>query len=301
MGGTAFVSKCFAMHAIEKGYTVDIFTRGRLKVDYLGINEHLIGDRKNTDDLKRLVTKSYDYVVDFSAYFEEDIAKLSEVLDRTNLKRYVFCSTCSVYMAPKEGKVLNEEYPRGMDEYFGGEYGYNKMKAEDYLINSGVPYTIFRPTYIYGEYNYVFRDAYLFDSIERGKVNVLEDKCEVQFVYVRDLAKTFESCFHIEASINQAYNLANPKPINWSTWLDAGFYATGKTADVCVYTDEMLDEAGVRIFPFGNADIKFSIQKLKDHGLYVPDTEFKEGLKSAYEWYKTVDSSVITRGKFELV
>lgn len=301
MGGTSFVSKCFAMFAIDMGYTVDIFTRGNIEVDYEGVNEHLIGDRKDTENLKKIITKAYDYIVDISAYFEEDVKMLCEVLDTSQLKRYVLCSTCSVYMMPPAGQTITEESPRGFDAIFGGDYGYNKMKAEDYLMEKDIPVTIFRPTYIYGEYNNVFRDAYLFESIENGKVNTLEDVCPVQFVYVWDLVKTFESCFHVDASINQAYNVTNPLPIRWSNWIEAGFYATGKEAEICIYTEEMVENSEVQIFPFGNADVLFSTDKLKKHGLFVPNTTIKDGLKKTYNWYKTVGPSVITKRRFDIV
>lgn len=301
MGGTSFVGKCFAIHAISKGYTVDIFTRGNNIVDYNGVNNHLIGDRKNLNDLKRLITKKYDYIVDFSAYFEEDMQLLCDVLDKSSIKRYVFCSTCSVYISPVAGKTLDENYPRGMDALFGGDYGFNKMKAEDYLMSTDIPYTIFRPVYIYGEYNYIFREAFLFDSIERGKITTIEDIYDAQFVYVMDLAKTFESCLDVDTSINQAYNLANPKSISWSELVATAIYATDKPAEVHVYSEEMIKESPTQVFPFVNAEMIFDISKLSRDGLYVPNTDLKDGLKNAYNWYKTVGSSVITRGKFDLI
>lgn len=300
MGGTTFVSKCFAMYAIEKGYTVDIFTRGKRKLDYEGVNQHLIGDRKNIEDLKRLITKPYDYVVDVSAYYEEDVQKLCQVLDTSKLKRYVFCSTMSVYMQPKEGELLKEDSPRGFDEFFGGAYGENKAKAEDYLMEQDIPVTIFRPAYIYGEYNNIFRDGYLFESIERGKINVLEDKYSVQFVYIWDLVKSFESCFHNDKSINQAYNVTNPTRINWSEWVEMGFYATGKKCEVEVYTEDMIEESDKEVFPFESGEIYGSVEKLKRDGLFVPNTDMREGLKNAYEWYKNNGQDTINRGIFDI-
>lgn len=301
MGGTSFVSKCFAMYAIEKGYTVDIFTRGRSQLDYEGVNEQIIGDRRNIEDLQKLSKKSYDYVVDICAYTQDDVSMLSEALDTKNIKRYVLCSTCSVYMMPEDGKIVDEESPKGFDKFYGGDYGYNKMKAEEYLLNSDIPVTIFRPTYIYGEHNNIFRDAYLFESIERGKVNTIEDIYPSQFVYVWDLVKSFESCLNNDKSIDQAYNVVNETPVNWSDWVEAGFYAVGKRAKVCVFTQEMLKNTQEQVFPFGNADIFFSGEKLKEHGLYVPKTSLREGLKNAYAWYKTVEPSIINKRRFEII
>lgn len=301
MGGTTFVSKCFAMYAIEKGYTVDIFTRGKIHVDYEGVDEHLIGDRKKAEDLKRLIKKPYDYVVDISAYCRDDVKLLLQFLDTSRLKRYVMCSTISVYKSPEVGGIICEDSSRGFDEEFGGEYGDNKNLAEEYLMDSNIPVTIFRPTYIYGEHNNIFREAFLFESIERGKVNSLDDQWPVQFVYIWDLVKTFESCFHIEKSINQAYNVANPEELKWSEWIEAGFKAMDKRCEVSTYTEDELEEIEETVFPFWNMHARISVDKLIKHGLYVPNTSIDEGMKKSYEWYEELgEKNTEYKRKFDI-
>jgi nucleoside-diphosphate-sugar epimerase len=47
MGGTNFVSKSLAKYLILQKYTVDVFTRGNKLLDYIGVKNHIIGDRKN--------------------------------------------------------------------------------------------------------------------------------------------------------------------------------------------------------------------------------------------------------------
>lgn len=304
MGGTTFVSQSTAMFLIEKGYSVDIFTRGRNEVTYEGVNKHLIGDRQSLDSLKEVLTTSYDFVFDVTAYSKEDVELLTSVLDKDALKRYVFVSTCSVYMTPKAGVKTDEEYVRGNDPHFGGDYGYNKYLAEEFLFKSDIPFSIVRPVYIYGEYNNIYRDAYLFDSIERGLVKVPKDAGKAQFVNVWDLAKTMESLCTSDVAIGQAYNLCDDDGLLWSEWAEAGKAISDKTLEVEVYLDERLEEAFEAkeiIFPFGIGELLFSNEKLKKHGLYAPDTPFVEGLKKAYEWYKTVDKEYVNRRRFPLV
>lgn len=301
MGGTSFVSKAFAMYAIEKGYTVDIFTRGQTEVDYTGVNLHHKGDRHSQKDLKQLGSIPYDFIVDVNAYTEEDVKLLVNALDTSNLKRYVLCSTVSVYKTPEVGATIAEDFPTGYDEAFGGDYGYNKFKAEQFLLSSDIDTTIFRPTYIYGEYNDVYRDAFLFDSIERGRITVLKDECQVQFIYVKDLAKTFESSFHVESAVNQAYNLAHSELIKWSEWTQAGIDAVGKTPEIEVHSWEEAMKAPKQLFPFASVDLKLSTDKLKADGLYVPQTNFATGIKKAYDWYCTIDRALVKKRRFELL
>ena len=99
MGGTEFVSSSLTKYLISKGYIVDIFTRGIKLIKYDGIRKHLKGDRKSIEDLKvNISNESYDYIFDISAYVKEDVEKLVAILNKDNLKRYVFCSSGAVYV-----------------------------------------------------------------------------------------------------------------------------------------------------------------------------------------------------------
>ncbi|MCH4887864.1 NAD-dependent epimerase/dehydratase family protein [Acidaminobacter sp. JC074] len=298
MGGTSFVSKVVAMTGIDKGYTVDIFTRGSHPLDYKGIHEHIIGDRRNPHDLKKL-TGAYDYVIDVTPYFEKDVQMLLDAIDTSNLKRFVMCSTGSVYINLEQGKTIYEDHPRGKDPVYPNDYGYNKYLAEEYLLKHQVPVTIFRPTYIYGEFNDIYRDAYLFESIKKGEIISLEDKCHVQFIYVHDLAQVFYSCLDNKASINKAYNLAHEDKINWTRWIKAGERAVGNNAVIKRITDDEAFSNGQK-FPFANIDLFFDTSSLKIDGLFVPNTSLEDGLNKGYKWYQTVDLSYVTKRRFDL-
>jgi nucleoside-diphosphate-sugar epimerase len=130
MGGTEFVSSSLTKYLISKGYIVDIFTRGIKLTKYDGIRNHLKGDRKSIEDLQaNISSESYDYIFDTSAYTKEDVQKLIAILNKENLKRYVFCSSGSVYIPSDE--IVTEEFTRGENENWGS-YGLDKKKAEEH-------------------------------------------------------------------------------------------------------------------------------------------------------------------------
>lgn len=207
MGGTQFVSSSLAKHMIENDNEVDVFTRGKRSINYDGVRNHIKGDRKSVDDLKdRLEGKKYDVVFDISAYTREDVELLTLVLDKTKLKNYIFCSSGSVYEATEA--VIKEDFSRGFNHNWG-EYGLNKKKAEDYLFSlyekEKFPITIFRPTYIYGEGNNLYRETYLFDRIsEESIVPIPAGNSKNQFVHIKDLVKTFESVIDSKKAIGNA-------------------------------------------------------------------------------------------------
>lgn len=288
MGGTEFVSSSLAKHLISKGYTVDIFTRGIKEIKYEGIRKHLKGDRKLIEDLERnLSDERYDYVFDISAYVKDDVKKLVKVLNRDNLKRYVFCSSGAVYVPSEE--MITEDFARG-ENYNWGSYGLDKKEAEDYLFEmweiEKFPITIFRPTYIYGEENNLYREAYLFDRISNGlDIPIPSGNKKTQFIHISDLVKVFESAIKADKSIGQAYNVTHPDIITWNTLVNIVMGVVNKKVNT-VEVDEERENINTReYFPFRNVTYLLDTKKSEEHGLYMPKLNLSEGLGITFNYY----------------
>lgn len=291
MGGTEFVSSAFSRYLIAKGYRVDIFTRGKREVDYEGVNRHLIGDRSNIDDLCQLKEEEYDYVYDINAYTEEDVKLTIECISRKKLKRYLFCSSGGVYL-PSE-TVLDEKAPRGHNLNWG-TYGLNKVKAENYLFKlhaeSSFPITIFRPPYIYGPGNNLYRESYLFDRLTKGLALPIPhgNRTKAQFLYIDDLVKVVEAAALNEKANGEAYNIVYPEDISWKELVLLAAEAVGSEAKIKMINPSLLEKLGLKdrdFFPFRDTTALFSIDKLKIHSLPLPQIALKEGLKLSYAWY----------------
>jgi len=306
MGGTEFVSSSLAKHLIDKGYTVDIFTRGIKEIKYEGIRKHLKGDRKLIEDLERnLLGESYDYVFDISAYVKEDVKKLVKVLKRDNLKRYVFCSSGAVYVPSEE--MITEDFTRG-ENFNWGSYGYDKKEAEDYLFEvckkEKFPITIFRPTYIYGEENNLYRETYFFDRISEGlDIPIPSGDKRTQFIHISDLVQVFESAVKAEKSIGQAYNVTHPEIVTWNYLVKTAMGIVNKKVNT-IEVDEEKENINTReYFPFRNVTYLLDTKKAEEHGLYMPKLTISEGMVLAYNYYSKNKSILkdIRMDKIELV
>lgn len=288
MGGTEFVSSSMAKYLISKGYVVDIFTRGIKTIEYSGFRKHLKGDRKIIDDLRyNFKDEKYDYVFDVSAYTREDVEKLISVLDREKLKRYVFCSSGAVY-TPSE-KLVSEDFTSG-ENINWGSYGLGKKEAEDYLLklyeNEKFPITIFRPTYIYGEGNNLYRECYLFDRITQGlDIPIPYGDKNTQFIYISDLVKTFEISVHSEQAIGQAYNITHPQIVTWQELVETAMRVINKKVNIVRVHSEKENISAREYFPFRNVTYLLDIKKAETHGLHIPQISLEEGIELAYKWY----------------
>jgi nucleoside-diphosphate-sugar epimerase len=288
MGGTEFVSSSLTKHLISKGYIVDIFTRGIKPIKYDGIRKHLKGDRKSIEDLKANISNEpYDYIFDISAYVKEDVEKLISVLNKESLKRYVFCSSGSVYTASDE--IVTEEFKRG-ENLNWGSYGLDKKKAEDYLFglweDEKFPVTIFRPTYIYGEENNLYRETYFFDRITKGlDIPIPKGNKETQFVYISDLVKVFESAIHAEKTVGQAYNVTHSHIVTWQQLVETTMKVVNRKVNIKKVDSEKVNISTREYFPFRNVTYLLDTKKAEEDGLYMPQIDLFEGLELAYKWY----------------
>lgn len=288
MGGTEFVSSSLAKYLISIGYIVDIFTRGIKPIKYDGIRKHLKGDRKLIEDLKsNILNEKYDYVFDISAYVMEDVQKLIEILNKENLKRYVFCSSGAVYIPSDE--IVAEEFTRDENENWGS-YGLDKKKAEDYLLNlyekEKFPVTIFRPSYIYGDENNLYRESYLFDRISKGfNIPIPNGDKNTQFIYIGDLVRVFESAIHIDEVIGQAYNVTHPEIITWQQLVETTMEVVNRKVNIKKVDNERVDIGVREYFPFRNVTYLLDTKKAEKDGLYMPQIDLFAGLELAYKWY----------------
>lgn len=289
MGGTEFVSSSLAQYLIKKGYIVDIFTRGMKPLRFKGIRYHIKGDRDSISDLKTtLWNKEYDYVFDISAYTKEDVEKLVSALNKEKLKKYIFCSSGAVYNA--SNKMIKENFPRG-ENLNWGVYGWNKKKAEDYLLSmwetEKLPVVIFRPTYIYGEGNNLYRESYLFDRINNGLVIPIPygNNTRTQFIHISDLVKAFESAMFCSEAIGKAYNITHPEIVTWEDWAECGARAAGKKVQIKRIDVKNQNINEREFFPFRDVTYLLDTQRADKDVLYMPIIDLKKGMIRTYQWY----------------
>jgi|LGVF01.2.fsa_nt_gb nucleoside-diphosphate-sugar epimerase len=295
MGGTEFVSRNVAEHFINENYVVDIFTRGHREVPYKGYRKHIIGDRHVVEDLKQL--DSYDYIVDISAYTKIDVELLTNTVDTTELKRYIFCSSGAVY---KPNSHLITEADDVGENHNWRKYGLDKLEAEQYLESSGLPYSIFRPTYIYGPNNNLYRESYFFDRLTtHQKVKYPNSSSETQFLHIHDLCLIIQSMLANKKSLNQAYNVTHDEVLDFKSILEVFEEVTGLVMEKeCVNTNEQ--PISRKYFPYRDVTYKLSIDKLRKHGLHVPKFDLLNGLKQTFKWYQETQPELSDKAMIDI-
>ncbi|WZY00015.1 NAD-dependent epimerase/dehydratase family protein [Bacillus sp. FSL W7-1360] len=288
LGGTAFVGRAVLEALIASGYMVDFVTRGQRKVDVTGYRTHHICDRTDEQALSECIAGvHYDYVFDISAYTRHDIEVVLHVIETSKLQRYVFLSSGAVYLPSQQ--LLHEHSLRGANPHWG-RYGLDKREAEDVLFENkyNVPVTIFRPPYIYGEGNELYRESYFFQQVEKGEAipYPATDK-RVQFVHIDDVVRMMLAAVTNEQAENEAYHLAHPEEVTWEKLVRTCTRCAGETQLLPVSVEEMalLQVTAKQFFPFRDVMYKMCTDKLREHGLPQPRIGLEEGLRRSYDWF----------------
>ena len=142
---------------------------------------------------------------------------LQPLQDSNHLKRLVFLGSISAVDRPLDhpavGPLTEESTPHP-----NTDYGKSKLQAEVSIQQSGLPYSILRPPYIYGPYPRIN------SSMDRLIHNVQDQVHYTRFpfpgraseVYVEDLAAMIWTAAHHPATENQTLFVSNPRPVQIS-------------------------------------------------------------------------------------
>ena len=151
---------------------------------------HLVGiiHEQNENTFERAHTRATQHVV--------DEAKKSKV------KRYVHMSAL------------------GTRENARSRYHQTKWAAEEYVRKSGLAWTMFRPSFIYGPHDKAINT--LAQLVRRLPfVPVLGDgQTKIQPISVENVAKAFVAAVHDDASIGKIYDLCGPDAFTWNELYD---------------------------------------------------------------------------------
>jgi 2'-hydroxyisoflavone reductase len=211
LGGTGFIGPHLVRHAVSRGHTVTIFTRGKRQAELPDGVIRLIGDRNG--QLAALEGKRWDAVIDDSATNPEYV-KLSTQLLRDSVGRYMFTSSTGVYY-PYLQRGADEARPvRGevTDPEDGSEgYGVAKVKCEQQVMATfGERGIVVRPTYIIGPGDTTDRFPYWPVRLQRGGEVLAPGRKDdpVQWIDVRDLAEFMVHA--VETQRSGIFNMAGP-------------------------------------------------------------------------------------------
>lgn len=286
LGGTRFISQAAAVVLIARSHEVVILTRGRLPVTFEGLSERIVADRTEAEGMRQLRGRVFDAVIDCSGYVAKDVAGVLEALRPKAGTHYVFLSSGAVY-CPSDVPVT-EDAPKGENENWG-PYGLGKLAAERLLEGErdrlGFKLSIVRPAYVYGPGNNLYREAFLFDRIERGlPIPIPAGGSRTQFVFIDDLVDALARLSERGEGAG-ALNCVYPQPASWTELVQTAGAAMGREPRI-VPVDYRGCMQAREFFPFRDCTYLLDGRKAERLGLGLPQTGLAAGMRRAYEWWQ---------------
>ncbi|WP_078968531.1 MULTISPECIES: NAD-dependent epimerase/dehydratase family protein [unclassified Streptomyces] len=247
LGGTEFVGRAIVEDALERGWEVTVFHRGRHAAP-AGARS-LTGDRTTgPEGLAALAGGSWDAVVDTWSAAPSAVRDAARLLaDRAG--RYAYVSSRSVYAWPPAAG-LAEDGPLVEGSPDDGDVPYAEAKrggelAAEAAFGAGRTLSV-RAGLILGPYENVGRLPWWLNRIARGGPVLAPGPktAPIQYVDVRDLAAwTLDA---VAGGLSGPYNLVSPSGhTTMGGFLDACVRATGSSAELRWTAPEELLAAGV--------------------------------------------------------
>lgn len=216
--------------------------------------------------------------------FDNSVRTLENVLDysRNKVEHFIFSSSSMVY-----GNFKSKEVSEESDCDPIGIYGVLKHSCEK-IIKSynhvfGLPYTIVRPSALYGERCISRRVGQIFieSALNKKEILISGDGYEkLDFTYIEDLIQGFEKIITNKKSKNEIFNITygSARSINEMTEILKNYFPN------IVIKNEQRD----KLTPVRGT---LSINKAKDLIGYNPNWSLENGYPKYIKWYKDIFSS----------
>lgn len=287
-GGTVFVSKFIAEYFADNGNEVYVLNRNT-KPQLTNVKLIECNRKEIQGKLKGF---HFDTVIDVTAYTAEDINVLLDSLE--SFDNYVMISSGAVY--PETLELPFKEADKCGRNKFWGDYGTNKIAAENALIKRVPNAYILRPPYLYGEYNNIYREAFVFDCAEKNAPFYLpkDGSMLLQFFHVEDLCRFIETLLEFHPT-QKLYNVGN-EPVTVKEWVKICYAAVGKIPNFINVSGEIEQR---NYFPF--YDYGYILDTIGQNSITPDLMPLTVGFARAYEWYKNNKNAVKPKNYFEFI
>ncbi len=287
MGGNQFVGKKLCEFLLNKGYKVYVLNRGNRpspeKAELLKCDRNI--EKELTECLENI---RVDYIIDVSAYNEEQASLIQKVMSGRYIQ-YILISSASIYNEMQNFPV-KETDSIGMNEIWG-KYAEDKYLCEKITIENSKKlkfnYTIFRPFYIYGPENNLDRESYIFARLENNMPIFVPNKGEerIQFGYINDLCEAVNLSLNNPHFFNEAFNISGDENITIKDYIKKCGIISDKQPLIYNIDLEKENLKARDWFPFRNKNLIGDISKIEKTG-FRNKHSLEEGLRETYLYLK---------------
>ena len=300
IGGTGVISTAVSELAVKSGIELYLLNRGNQSGFAPDGARFIKGDiRDAVGTAEALKDYSFDAVVDWIAFtpghVETDIN-----LFKGKTGQYIFISSASAYQKPPSSYLIDESTPLYNPFW---QYSRDKIACEDLLMDeyrkNGMPVTIVRPSYTYGNTMIPFAlnsRKYrwtLVDRMRRGKKIIVpgDGSSLYTITHNTDFAKGFVGLLGNIQAIGHAFHITSDEVLTWNQIAGIIGKAAGAEPDIIhipsdfigalspEHIGSLLGDKAVSVV-FDNSKIKRFVPG------FTAAVPLSRGVKQTIDWYE---------------
>jgi nucleoside-diphosphate-sugar epimerase len=292
LGGNRYIGLSLVFELARQGHEVTIMNSHEAAMPEGARRLH--GDRQVPGVLEEVLgphRDEFDVVFDNTAYATKDLEPMIRLFEG-RVQHFVFTSSVAVYKRSFIQPVM-EHFPRHSptDEDPRKAYGVNKVRCEDLLASTDLPWTTLRVTHSIGPRSpLVTREPLVFRKLELGRPILIpaEGFPFVHLVHIDDVARLMVSICGNEKAPGTTYNVAGREITSIAGQIELIGRAVGVKPDVVHVPMELARRARPPLLHWGEALVggaTWSIEAALRDLDWEPRFGLEEGYRDSYAWF----------------
>jgi nucleoside-diphosphate-sugar epimerase len=233
IGGMQFMGRRIVELLVERGDDVAVLHRGATH-DFGRRVKNLQADRAALPRVSELLRHEkaeavFDLVYDWARGTPASHVEAAARACGDTLQRYVYMSSVAAYPVGLDHREDDELAPDDSPD----RYVQHKASTERALFrlhgDSRFPVVTFRPPFVHGPRQLLYREQFFWDRMIDGRPIVLPDGggTPMQWVFTDDIARACVRAIEVPEAIGQAFNMAHVEPLTQRTFVEALARAAG--------------------------------------------------------------------------
>lgn len=298
IGGTLFIGQELVGQLLARGDQVTILHR-RTGTPFGDAVREILCDRNDPAAVSAaLAAERFDVVFD-NVYDWQRGTAAEQVLAAARAvrgaRRYVFTSSVAAHGPGVDheegGPLVADGYPDA--------YGRHKAQTERALLahggETGLAVSTVQPSFIYGPGNPFDREAFFWDRILADRAVIVPDEGTrlMQFVHVRDVARTLVLASERDVAVGRSYALGNYPPISQVELVEALGRAASRPVRLVLVPRERIVAAGGSLMTpplYFGAYLDLPVATVRtgrvERELGLQPVPLEEGFGETFDWYR---------------
>jgi 2'-hydroxyisoflavone reductase len=300
IGGMEFIGREIVQRLVARGHDVTVLHR-RAQHNLGPKVRNAQADRADLPAVSRVLKDQhieavFDMVYDWQKGTPASQVEATARSCRASLQRYVFMSSIAAYGPGIDHNETDTLVPDDSPN----TYAQQKASSERALFRlheeTGFPVTTFRPPFVHGPRQPLYREQFFWDRLRDGRAIILPEggQSPMQWAFVSDVAEACVRALEVPDAAGQAFHMAHVEPTTQRSFIEALARTAGIEPRFVSLPRADIHAAGGRVFgenlyfgEFLDLPPHTEVVEKAPRVLGVLPTPLNDALRAGFAWYQS--------------